>query len=342
MSVPRRILVPFDFTGPSNRACDFAVELAIALRARLSLLHVFEPLGVPVTTADRAHLVAGAAEALERAAARVRPHLADVEIRVIEGQPAEGIEQAARDGGADLIVMGSHGRSGLARLLLGSVAARTIKVSGVPVVTVHEHVALSRGEAGERLARALATANLDNPQVLALSRGALTIATALAGRAVDVWGVEPVVDDDGAVLGAVSEDGMVALDGRQIARTVAIEVAISRARARLDREIAVLKGTRAISSWKDDLVLVADGLFSASFARVAIESLRKLGPRRIVVATPIASWSVLAELEANGVHVVTLERAIVTERCTYRDDVVPSDLVARELILEPHGAAAGQ
>ena len=58
------------------------------------------------------------------------------------------------------------------------------------------------------------------------------------------------------------------------------------------------------------------------------------------MATPIASWSVLAELEANGVHVVTLERAIVTERCTYRDDVVPSDLVARELILEPHGAAA--
>lgn len=338
MSVPRRILVPFDFTGPSNRACDLAVELAIPLRARITLLHVLEPLDIPTDAAERAALLASTTEALERAAARLRPLLADVETRVVEGEPPKGIEHAARDGGADLIVMGTHGRSGLARLFLGSVATAIVKTSSVPVMTVHEHIAVSRGEAGDRLARALASAHLERPYVLALSRGALTIATAIAGRtdgAVDLWGVEPVVDDDGVVLGAVTEDGMLAFDGRQITRTAATDVAVARARARLDHELAVLKGSRAIGDcWKDDLVLVADGLFSASYARVAVESLRKLAPRRIIVATPIVSRSALADLEADGVHVVTLERAVVTERCTYRDDVVPSDVVARELVLE--------
>ena len=82
-------------------------------------------------------------------------------------------------------------------------------------------------------------------------------------------------------------------------------------------------------------MLVADGLFSSALAGVAIDAIRKLGPKRIILATPIISRDLLKGLEKKVDAVITLESAIVTDACVYRD-VLPSDVVAYELILAPH------
>ena len=215
MVTPRNILVPYDFTGPSKRACDYATELAAAMGARLCLVHVLERFGIPLTGTEHASLTAAVEKELERAAVLVRPLVPGVETRLVEGSPWEGIEAVARDGGADLIVMGTHGRRGLARALLGSVAARALRTSTVPVTTVPEYVAVSRNSAGIRLAAALEPLALRSPNVIALSRGALTVSTALAERvdgSVDLWAVEPILRKDGAVIGAIGEDGAVMYD----------------------------------------------------------------------------------------------------------------------------------
>ncbi len=346
MPSPRRILVPFDFHGPSKRACDYALELGAALGAALTLVHVVERFDTSLTAVEHAAILTETEAQLERTARLLRPHVRAVEAVVVEGTPWEEIEATAKKCRADLIVMGTHGRRGIARALLGSVAARVIRTSGLPVTTLPEHVAISRNDAGYRLAAALEPLHLERPNVVALSRGALTVATALAGSTkgtIDLWGVEPVVTKDGIVLGAMGEDEAVAFEGA--ADGVSDESrqeAVAAARTRLRAELAGMKGARTIGScWRRDVVLVADGLFSTAYAEVAIEALRKLGPARIVIASPVIARDVAAQLEGKVDAVVALERAIIADSCRYRDDILPSDVVAYELLLSlrpPAGA----
>lgn len=336
----RRILVPFDFTGPSKRACDYAIELAAATGATLTIVHVLERFDIPLTPAEHAGLCAGANRDLERVAALVRPHVRELETLLAEGTPWDEIATTARDRGADLIVMGTHGRRGVARVLLGSVASRVVRTASVPVVTVPEPVAVSRNAAGAMLAVALEPLHLASPAIVALSRGALTVATMLATKTnatLDLWGVEPVVAPGGVVIGAVGEDGAVVLDEADASTAAARDTAVADARKRLGAELSAVKGARSMGDcWRQDVVLVADGLFSAAQARVAIEAMRKLRPRRVIVASPVAASVVLRRLEGVADAAVCLQRAVVADLCVYRDDVVPSDLVARELLLAPH------
>ena len=215
--------------------------------------------------------------------------------------------------------MGTHGRRGLARALLGSVAARALRSSIVPVTTVPEYVAVSRNAAGTRLAGARELHALQNPSVIALSRGALTVATSLAEEV----GGTVLYDACALDIGERSED------------------AVASARRRLTSEVVGLKEARSIGEvWGKDVVLVADGLFSAAFAKVAIAAIRAQGPRRIVLATPVIARDLLKVLEKDVDGIVTLDSALVTDACVYRDDVVPSDVVACEIILAPHAHAA--
>lgn len=342
MLTPTRILVPYDFTGPSKRACDYALELAASVGAALVLVHVVERFDATLTNAEHANLVAATKQELDCAAALLRPHVRELSIVVAEGTPWQEIDRVARDCGVDLIVMGTHGRRGIARALLGSVAARVLRTASVPVVTVPEHVTTSRNVAGERLAVALERLRFEQPAVLALSRGALTIATALAARArgtVDLWGVEPVVAEDGAVLGAIGEDGALVLEpGKAVGDAVADE-AIAEARARLRAELSAMKGTRSVGDcWKRNVVLVADGLFSVSYARVALEGVRTLGASKVAIVTPVVSRAVALRLEGELDGLVALDRATVADACAYREDVLPSDVVAYELLLSPTAA----
>jgi predicted phosphoribosyltransferase len=265
-----------------------------------------------------------------------------VDIVVVEGTPWQEIDGVARERRVDLVVMGTHGRRGIARALLGSVAARVLRTASVPVVTVPAYVALSRRAAGERLALALGKLGLDQPNVLALSRGALTIATALAERVkgtVDLWAVEPIVARDGTVLGAIGEDEAVVLEAGRAAEGAVQEEATAAARTRLRAELSAIKGTRSVGDcWKRDVVLVADGLFDVSFARVALEGVRTLGASKVVLASPVVAREVATQLEGAVDRVVMLDRATVADARAYRDDVLPSDLVAYDLLLSPSAA----
>jgi nucleotide-binding universal stress UspA family protein len=141
-----RILHPTDFSECAEQARAEAVRLARALGAELILLHVAveTPLYVEglMGMADVRKVFDAqrkwAGETLEARAAETRDAGVAARWRLSVGVPFEEIVKAAEEEGADMIVMGSHGRHGLDRLLLGSVANRVIRMAGCPVLTVRE------------------------------------------------------------------------------------------------------------------------------------------------------------------------------------------------------------
>jgi nucleotide-binding universal stress UspA family protein len=144
----RKLLVPTDFSEHSAAALDMACQLA-KLGAHITLLHVCH---IPVYALPEGAVIAGAAvvgdivaeasESLERerAHAQTRTGLA-IDTLAPFGNPATEIVRIARDGGYDLVIMGKHGRTGLRRALLGSVAEQVVRHAPCPVLTVP----LSRG-----------------------------------------------------------------------------------------------------------------------------------------------------------------------------------------------------
>ena len=144
----KRILAPTDFSPAGQGALDEAMGLARTLGASVTLLNVYE-LPQPIPDAGVAYgpdvidaLAAAAREQLERTRAELLRASAggpaiDIDIQAMLGNAHEEIVAAARRGGYDLVVMGTHGRTGLKHLLLGSVAERVVRMSPVPVLTVH-------------------------------------------------------------------------------------------------------------------------------------------------------------------------------------------------------------
>lgn len=143
-----RILVPVDFSPPSDRAIRYATTLANKFGARVTLLHVIEdPF---VTGAWQAEaFIANVPELLTELILGARTHLGElkkdlaargfvVDTAVITGPPARAIVDHAAAGHVDLIVMGTHGRTGLSHALLGSVAERVVQRAPCPVLTVRE------------------------------------------------------------------------------------------------------------------------------------------------------------------------------------------------------------
>jgi nucleotide-binding universal stress UspA family protein len=147
----RRILHPSDFSPASRAAFAKAVELAKQDRAQLILAHVLSPV---MPYAD-GFLSAQDHQAMEEVGRRYgRKHLAALVTKakkagvrasalLLEGVVADRIVRAAKGHRADLIVIGTHGRTGLARFMLGSVADRVVSHAGCPVLTV-------RGREGAR------------------------------------------------------------------------------------------------------------------------------------------------------------------------------------------------
>jgi universal stress protein A len=142
----RRILHPSDFTSFSRAALRKAIELAKANRAELFLVNVVSPV-VPVPgdayiSAKMYDDLAGSARAfalkqLDKLSAQVKKaRVKKSRAFVLEGAPAEEIVRFARGRRVDLIVMGTHGRAGLAKLFVGSVADRVVAAASCPVLTV--------------------------------------------------------------------------------------------------------------------------------------------------------------------------------------------------------------
>ena len=136
------ILVPTDGSEHAERAADHAVLLAGAFDATVHLLTVvdIEAAAGPFSAGgvDDAYVedrTADRREALAERKTRLDEEV-DVEAAVVTDSPAEGILGYVRDTDVDLVVMGTHGRSGLRRYLTGSVAERVLRLSPVPVLTV--------------------------------------------------------------------------------------------------------------------------------------------------------------------------------------------------------------
>ncbi len=140
------ILVATDFSQPSELALKFAAAQAKLARARLLILHVYPvpPIGQGEGLMHHGLRNDGFEEA-ERRLRALDPEVGDVEVdhRIVKGEPADEILRVAEDAAASLIVMGTHGRSGLLRALMGSVAEKVLRGSSRPVVTVRVPAALT-------------------------------------------------------------------------------------------------------------------------------------------------------------------------------------------------------
>ena len=140
----RSILCPTDFSELSRRALEHAAALARSHDAKLTLVHVYAfmaviaedvpylPSGLPLDDDTRARLLG----ALETAAAPARAAGVEPDLLLLEGDPAEEILRRARTAPTDLIVMGTHGRRGFDRWVLGSVAGRVVHKARCAVLTV--------------------------------------------------------------------------------------------------------------------------------------------------------------------------------------------------------------
>ncbi len=201
------ILVPTDGSTVAERAGEYAVELAAQFDATLHVLHVEESglLGADDDKSERA-----IDELADRAAER------DLEVTTAIREPGKAVHREileyADEHDADLVVMGTHGWSGLDRFLLGSVAQQTLQESAVPVATVHDETVLEA-----RFDRLLvpidgshsATTALEHAIDLAVDTGARlhvvhvaeessldddTVTYDVAGSDGEVVGLEPVDD----------------------------------------------------------------------------------------------------------------------------------------------------
>jgi nucleotide-binding universal stress UspA family protein len=145
-SVNRQILVPVDGSEYSTKALDVAIDLARGLGAEVVILHVVDLARVALMSGGQAQLIAGCLDALqsegreivEEGAHRVPPEVAS-STRMTDGIAVEKIEQIAEEMKPSFIVMGTHGRSGLNRAIMGSVAEGVARRAPVPVVIVPPH-----------------------------------------------------------------------------------------------------------------------------------------------------------------------------------------------------------
>jgi len=151
----RRILVPTDFSKHSENALAYATAFAEKFDAELYLLHVVQDLALfvpeavtaaPVAAPPVEQLSAAVREALDRVIDNHQLRRFTVHAEVREGSPFYEIVRFAKEQEIDLVIMGTHGRTGLIHVLLGSVAEKVVRKAPCPVLTVrhpeHEFVHL--------------------------------------------------------------------------------------------------------------------------------------------------------------------------------------------------------
>lgn len=162
----QKILVPVDFAAHSTEAVQRAADIALHYSASLTLLYVYEPIdyalaasampgavpeAYPSFSAEQMRDVTSVYEERLRATERDVEALgvSRVNSKLLQGPAAPEIVDFARDNGFDLIVMGTHGRTGLEHLLMGSVAERVLRTAPCPVLTVKLPPDHARGSAGK-------------------------------------------------------------------------------------------------------------------------------------------------------------------------------------------------
>ena len=135
----KTILFPTDFSTSSDAAIDHAAALANESGATLLVVHVEEPLPAYIGEGYYGRPNPPNPE-VRRMLMGVRPknEATTCEYRLLQGDPVEEIVRLAEEEPVDLIVMGTHGRTGLGRLLMGSVAEAVVSQASVPVLTIKQ------------------------------------------------------------------------------------------------------------------------------------------------------------------------------------------------------------
>ena len=145
MPAIRRILVPTDFSPHSNEATAWAADLAGRYGSAIVLVHVYQPVSMILPEgfvlksaeeiADLLHSLDAALAEAKGQLARIAPGVA-IDSVLLQGTPFAEIVRHARENGFDLIVLGTHGRTGLSHVVLGSVAEKVVRKAHCPVLTV--------------------------------------------------------------------------------------------------------------------------------------------------------------------------------------------------------------
>lgn len=156
----KRVLVALDGSPSSEAVLRFLLEIAGPLDMTVLLMRVLEPVP-PVVIEGSRHMVLEDVEARRRdaeeylapIAAALRAQGVETSLEVRRGHPAEEIIAAAREQRADLIAMATHGRTGLGRLLFGSVAEVVLRHAPVPVFMIRQPDAVTAAAAKEGTAR---------------------------------------------------------------------------------------------------------------------------------------------------------------------------------------------
>lgn len=143
MDLPKIILVPTDFSSYAQEAVDYALKLAKKLDARVSIMHAYL---MPVAGWEGAwafpgdvisQLEADSRAKLDATLKKACELLPGTTATFYNGDPRDGVLKAALDTKADLIVMGTHGRRGIARAVMGSVTEYVLRHAACPVLAVH-------------------------------------------------------------------------------------------------------------------------------------------------------------------------------------------------------------
>lgn len=199
---PRLILVPVDFSPQAAHALHYAAALGRRFQSHLLVIHAdtfvpaadFTIVAAAPFEVPRAQLIEAARERLARfASANVGEGVA-YDTRVVIGTPAFSVTELVRQTGANLIVMGTHGRTGLRRLLIGSVTESVMRTASVPVIAVHE-----------------STAGAEQMRVIAGRNGATAedqLAAGLAGLLANVDDARYVqIPEDAGILDTARKEG---------------------------------------------------------------------------------------------------------------------------------------
>ena len=141
----KKILAPIDFDPPHSESLAYAVDLAAKLGAAVCAIHVYAvplysfPDGAIITSAELATRLSETAQKhLDAAVESYKGRGVEISSLLLTGNPWEEIGKVATSEKADLIVMGTHGRRGMSRALLGSVAEQVLRTSTVPVLVLHQ------------------------------------------------------------------------------------------------------------------------------------------------------------------------------------------------------------
>ena len=143
----QKILAPTDFSDPSHRALEAAIELSRHFSSELILVHVVGSVPVIPTPASttfnvpmyQQEILNDAKTSLDRLMEEKIPKPIRVRPLIIQGEAAHEIVGTAEKEKADIIVISTHGRTGLDRLMFGSVAEKVVRLSPCPVLTIPAH-----------------------------------------------------------------------------------------------------------------------------------------------------------------------------------------------------------